>query len=195
MVLIIVLFSSFTIQAQTDSIAPNAYEDTTQVLICPRGTPEPILKKEAFPEAKFRLVDESQDKIRSKIGIETAVLKNGDQLKIINSGCEYYTLEFEVTTERFPHKKTDDLQFWYSEGVKTLKSLANQTKMTQFIKTGQKAMKLYVEKQAKLQNSLKIHYDIHYGNPQNYNRFVKLNEIEKTKTGTSYKILISMGPL
>ncbi|HRG38469.1 MAG TPA: hypothetical protein PK289_08055 [Bacteroidia bacterium] len=87
---------------------------------CTRGTPEAIIKKNAFPKMSFEL---SQDK---KQGIETVDFENGDKLIIKNWGCEYYALTFRFETSRFQSELTD-VGFWYKRTVTMLNEINKKT--------------------------------------------------------------------
>ncbi|WP_341899953.1 hypothetical protein [Fluviicola taffensis] len=102
---------------KTVSISP---EDTLNY-DCTRSIPSPVLDSTAFRDWNFKLEKIQEGNVLQ--GIEYALLKSGNYLTIINSGCEYYSLTFEFTTRNYSGK-TDDLAYW----AKTTVSLLNEIK-------------------------------------------------------------------
>ncbi len=91
-------------------------DSATHATDCVRGTPAPIVKKEAYPDARFTL------KKDSLTGIETVALKNNDRLSITNTGCEYFTLIFRFETSRFSQDSTSKV-YWYKAGSTLMKTI------------------------------------------------------------------------
>ncbi|MCC3160791.1 hypothetical protein LJ737_26375 [Hymenobacter sp. 15J16-1T3B] len=83
---------------------------------CPRGLPEPVLKKAVFPTARFQL-----NKARRE-GFETAQLGGGTRLSVRNWGCETYTLtlRFEGQLGKVPA----DARAWYRQAAALLRQTA-----------------------------------------------------------------------
>ena len=92
--------------------------DTTNQTECPRGASEPVVKKSVFPDAHFVL---QADRMT---GIETFSLPQGDKVKITQSGCEYYTLKFEIETTRFA-ADTTDLSYWPKAAITLMRQINN----------------------------------------------------------------------
>lgn len=106
---------------------------------CVRGEALPIVLKSVFPNTSFVSFNDSLS------GQEIIKFDNGDRLIILNSGCEWYTLEFRFETSRFAEDPAN-VAFWYrkseqlmrkilhgidapinlKEGLKTLNSAINQ---------------------------------------------------------------------
>jgi hypothetical protein len=59
-----------------------------QTFDCVRAIPTPIVKKSVFPNTRFVLKKLNENGLPIPEGIETIRLKNGDQLEIIQSGCQ-----------------------------------------------------------------------------------------------------------
>jgi hypothetical protein len=98
---------------------------------CPRGAPEPIINKKAYPNRTFRIV--------RNIGYENITLKNGDKLKIQNKGCEYFTLEFRFETSKFSAENTD-LKYWGKCSVDLLNEIRKNAEVPFDIIKGQTAL-------------------------------------------------------
>ncbi|WP_374949942.1 hypothetical protein [Mucilaginibacter sp.] len=90
--------------------------DTTQQSDCPRAASESVVKTNVFPNAHFNL---QADRMT---GIETFTLPEGDKVKIIQSGCEYYTLKFQIETARFA-ADTTDITYWENASVILMKEV------------------------------------------------------------------------
>jgi|GEM_PF-3176853 len=99
---------------------PISAEDTLNY-DCTRSIPGPVLDSTRFLDWNFKLEKIQEGNLLQ--GTEFALLKNGNSLTIINSGCEYYSLVFEFTT-RNHSEKTDNLAYW----AKTTVSLLNEIK-------------------------------------------------------------------
>lgn len=116
--------SSDTLAAK-DSIPAQPASASNKTIIeeggsdCKRGTPEAIIKKNAFSKMSFEL---NQDK---KQGIETVNFENGDKLIIKNWGCAYDALTFRFETSRFQSEPTD-IGFWYKRTVSLLNEINKQ---------------------------------------------------------------------
>jgi hypothetical protein len=81
---------------------------------CARGQAEPILRKEIYPNAVFKLNEDNHT------GTEKVELANGDKVVITNGGCEYYILTFRFETSRF-QADTTNLPFWLNKGLQLMK--------------------------------------------------------------------------
>ncbi|TDO19317.1 hypothetical protein [Pedobacter duraquae] len=112
--------SNNTKKAKPDTIsAPvvsQVVPDTTNQTECPRGASEPVVKKSVFPDAHFVL---QADRMT---GLETFSMPQGDKVKITQSGCEYYTLKFEIETTRFA-ADTTDLSYWRSAAITLMRQV------------------------------------------------------------------------
>jgi len=105
---------------------------------CVRSQAEPVLKKEKFPDAVFRLNDDNHS------GTESALLPSGDKLIITNGGCEYYVLTFRFETSRFQHDTTD-LKFWGAKMVAWMTELDGSLDAPIAVSKGTAVLKQYLQ--------------------------------------------------
>ena len=66
---------------------------------CVRATPEALIKEPS--ELKNYAITKTENKIQ-----ESFVLKNGQEVKVIQSGCEHYYLSFRFVTSLYPKHET-----------------------------------------------------------------------------------------
>jgi hypothetical protein len=136
-----------------------AVADSIDPTECPRGAAEPVVKATVFPNAHFAL---RPDHIT---GIETFNLPQGDKITIKLSGCEYYTLTFQIETSRFA-ADTTDMPYWgnvalllmreINKGISTPLEIDNALKKL--------ALRLQADKSTP-NNQLKLNEEIDFGGP------------------------------
>lgn len=157
---------------------------------CARPIPKPIIKKSVFPGSKFVLnrVDEHGQAIPE--GIETVLLKNGDQFKITNSGCEFVNLKFTFQTNRVL-EKTKDNKYLYNRSAMLMRNVLRGIDSPLKLKQGIAAL----EKYASANSDPQLNTDIDYGNPD-IRSVVKLVNVKRLPNKKSVvEILFYYGPL
>jgi hypothetical protein len=157
---------------------------------CARSIPKPILKKSVFPSSKFvlNLVDEHGQAIPE--GIETVLLKNGDQLKITNSGCEFVSLKFTFQTNRVSGK-TKDNKYLYNRSAMLMRNVLRGIDSPLKLKQGIAAL----EKYASVNSDPQLDKEIDYGNPD-IRSVVRLGNVKRLPNKKSVvEILFYYGPL
>ncbi|MGC3946281.1 MAG: hypothetical protein QM762_17480 [Chryseolinea sp.] len=98
-----------TIEALVDTVGQPS-GDGVEILECPRGVPERIVKASVEPQPTFEL-----DKGKN-MGMETLQFQNGDKLIVKNSGCEYFVVTFRFETNRFK-ADTSDMMYWLDKSA------------------------------------------------------------------------------
>nr|WP_294794704.1 hypothetical protein [uncultured Mucilaginibacter sp.] len=180
----LLVYSSFKIDKSKDTRQTTNFSIPFKPLQddCPRGAPEPILNKRAYPNRTFR--------IARNVGYENITLKNGDKLKIQNKGCEYFTLEFRFETSKFSAANTD-LKYWGKCSVDLLNGIRKNADVPFDIIKGLNSLSVYYLKSKK--PTLGRELDFGEGEIRN---FVTLDRIEKL-SGKLYAVTVSfsVGPL
>jgi hypothetical protein len=171
-------------QVKTMSISP---EDTLNY-DCTRSIPGPVLDSTAFRDWNFKLEKIQEGNVLQ--GIEFAFLKNGNSLRITNSGCEYYSLTFEFTIKNHS-EKTDNLTYWAKTTVSLLNEIKNHCDAPINWKTLEKELlKTY---QANSNNALKKELII---NDSEIGTVASLEKIEQLDKQTfNISLQYSIGPL
>jgi hypothetical protein len=159
-------------------------------LQCARAIPKPIIKKSVFPNTKFVLQNIDYASAIVPMGLETVLFPNGDKLIIVNSGCEYFTLNFQFETSRFTGDTTNP-KYWFDRSVELMRQTEQGLETSIDIKQGIKALENYSA------NSPKPSFDqeIDYGG-QVIRSFVKLTEAKKlNEEKFVIAVTFAVGPL
>ncbi|MEJ1238661.1 hypothetical protein WBG78_11055 [Chryseolinea sp. T2] len=98
-----------TIEALVDTVSQPS-GDGIEIVECPRGTPERIVKASIEPQPTFEL-DKSKN-----VASETLQFQNGDKLVVTNGGCEYFVVTFRFETNRFK-ADTADMMYWLDKSA------------------------------------------------------------------------------
>jgi hypothetical protein len=151
---------------------------------CIRGQASPITKENFFQNTSFKL------DINNRIGKEKVLLKNGDELTILNWGCEYYVLTFRFETSRFD-RDTSDIKYWMRKGIDFMKEIQPGINAPLDIENGTSALENYLEKESTYRLGEEIIYqdDI-------MRKLVSIHRIKKIgKEKIGLEITYSLGPL
>lgn len=150
---------------------------------CVRGLPEPVLKKAVFPTAKFQL-----NKARRE-GTETAQLRNGTRLTILNRGCEYYTLTFRFEGQL--SAPPADTRAWYRQGAALLRQTAPGLQASVDPLKAAAALTRAANAKAAPALNQELHYD-----GEDIRETVTLEKARQTgHNGYSLELTVSLGPL
>ncbi len=152
---------------------------------CVRPEPEPIIKKEVFPDTTFRL-EKNKEFPFQHLGYETVEFKNGDKLLIENVGCENFTLILHFEVAGFPDKM-DDTRFWYKKSADLIAQANKGINDIYLINGGLKALNSYIKKNKQLEFKKEIDFG---GSEIKY--VVSLDEVEKLKDNR-VEITVSFG--
>jgi hypothetical protein len=191
-----ILNSSFVLVLSTAAIVHPISETTmknkadTNQFDCVRPVPESVVKKSVFPQSKFVLkkVDDNGQAILN--GIETVLFKNGDQLKITNSGCEFVTLNFKFQISQVL-KERKNTKYLYNRSILLMRSILPGIDSPINLREGIAALQSYSSKNPHPQ----IDTEIDYGNPE-IRSVVKLVEAKQlTNKKFTVEILFYYGPL
>jgi hypothetical protein len=157
---------------------------------CVRPIPKPIVKKSVFPSSKFVLnfFDDHGQAIPK--GTETVLFKNGDQLKITNSGCEFVTLNFTFQTNQVS-EKTKDNKYLYNRSAVLMRNILRGIDSPINLRRGIVALENY----ASVNSDPQMDTEIDYGNPE-IRSVVKLVNVKQLPNKKSVvEILFYYGPL
>jgi hypothetical protein len=152
---------------------------------CVRGAATPILNKEIYPTAEFKLMKDSIT------GVEVVRLNKYDILVIKNSGCDTYTLTFYFILAN--DKMTlQNLNHWYKKAIGLMKKISGGITAPIDVKTGVDRLMDYFKKTPYA--DLKYQQVMSYGNPE---MPTTLSLIE-TRLAAGLSVLtvkVSLGPL
>jgi len=152
---------------------------------CVRATPEPIIKKEVYPQTTF-VLQKNKSFPFNDIGFETVKFRNGDKLTIEHSGCENYTLIFRFETSRY-NGKPADARFWYKKAVQLMQQAKKGFGSNNLIDRGMKALNSYI----KNNRTLRFAKEISFGG-EVIRDVVFFNQVKKRK-GNRYEVELSFG--
>lgn len=157
---------------------------------CVRSIPEPIVKKNVFPNTHFALKDIDYVGVVVPLGLETMQLSNGDKVIITNSGCENFTLSFQFETSRFTGK-VQDTKYWLARSVELMKLIEPGLKTSLNLKQGINMLEQYTKTVA---NPM-IGQEIDYGD-QEIRSVVQLADVKQLgNQNFTMKVIFSTGPL
>lgn len=103
---------------------------------CVRSLPEPTLSSRFFPGRTFVLDQESGK------GIENVTVNKGLKLTVVNSGCEYFVLEYHF---KFQGKMPQgDVKFWYEKAVDSIDAIVDANTSPANLKKARDAIRKYL---------------------------------------------------
>ena len=173
---LIMLISAFAIYGQSQN---------SESFECVRAAPEPIIKKEVFPQTTF-LRRKSKSFPFNDIAFETVKFKNGEKLIIEHAGCENYTLIFRFETNRYKGK-SGGARFWYKTAVELMRQAKKGFGSNYLLDNGIKALSSYL----KNNKTLKYDEEISFG-AEEIRDVVSLSQVKKLK-GNKYEVELSFG--
>lgn len=151
---------------------------------CIRGAAEPIVNRDVYPNALFKINDDSLT------GIETIDFENGEKLKINNWGCEYFVLTFTFETNRF-QGDTTDAKFWLDKAIVLMKEVEHGLDSPLDIKGGVIATSKFLQDSAKYNFMDEIVYD-----DSEIRDFVRLDRVHKIDNNRyAIQVTFAKGPL
>ncbi len=152
---------------------------------CVRSEPEPVVKKDVFPNTSFRL-ETNKEFPYQKLGYETVEFKNGDRLLIEHAGCENFTLIFRFETKRFAAEPAD-VRFWYRAAVELMSEAEKGIAKSFLIPQGLKALNTYPT------NDKQLEFDkqIDFGTGE-IRSVVSVNDVKKL-ANDRYEIAVAFG--
>jgi hypothetical protein len=161
-----------------------------QTFDCVRPIPTPIVKKSVFPNTRFVLNKLNENGLTIPEGIETIRLKNGDQLEITQSGCEFVAIKFRFQTSLMSGKRTD-ARYLYQQSARLMRQISPGVKSPIHLQRGILAL----EKAATQKTPPAIDREIDYGN-QDIRSVVKLSPVQQLANKKRVvEILFYYGPL
>jgi hypothetical protein len=164
--------------------------DGEQAFDCARPIPTPLVKKSVFPNTRFVLNKLKQNGLAIPEGIETIRLKNGDQLEITQSGCEFVSINFRFQTSSLSGKRTD-AKYLYQQSARLMRQILPGVRSPIFLQRGILAL----EKAATQKIPPAIDKELDYGNPD-IRSVVKLATVQQlTNKKRVVEILFYYGPL
>jgi len=152
---------------------------------CVRATPEPIIKREVYPQTTFAR-RKNKSLPFNDIASETVKFKNGEKLSIEHTGCENYTLIFRFETNRFK-RKTADARFWYKTALELMRQAKKGFGSNDLLDNGVKALNSYI----KNNKTLKYAEEISFGGEE-IRDVVFLSQVKKLR-GNKYQVELSFG--
>lgn len=158
-------------------------EEKFDVSSCVRGKAEPILKKDRFPNSRFKINK------NGLTGTESTDLKEGDKLIITNGGCEYYVLGFRFETSRFQHDTTD-INFWSAKIVDLMNEITDGIDAPIDLKKGTNELRKYIAN-----NEIKILEELIFepGEIRTYLTIDRVQKMDNKKYGLEISYIV--GPL
>lgn len=173
----------------TVKVAAKPAIDTAMETDCPRGASEPVIQPAVFPDVRFALQADGMT------GIETFSLPQGDRVKITQSGCEYYTLKFDIETSKFA-ADTTNLQYWH-EAALTLMRQINKGMVTPLeISKGLEAMSARIKSgKSDPADLLSLGEELDYGgsDPRDYLTMDRISQLDNKRY--LLEITFSYGPM
>lgn len=153
----VIVQPTITPTPQTEALAaPPGATNNEDSFECVRAVPEPIIRKEVYPETTFRL-EKNREFPFQNLGYETVEFANGDKLLIEHLGCENFTLIFRFETGRFSGKSAD-ARFWYHAAAELLAQTDKGTREQYKLKSELKALNSYIKKTKRLKFDEEIDY-------------------------------------
>lgn len=153
---------------------------------CIRGVATPVVNKQMFPNAVFKLNPDNHT------GIETVNLRNDEKLVISNTGCEYYVLMFRIETERF-QADASNTAYWLQKSTVFMKEIESGIDAPLNIQSGIKAI---VNRATTMEDSLyQVGDEIVY-HQDLIREFVSLDRVQRIDDKRfAIEISFSKGPL
>ncbi len=161
-----------------------------QAVDCVRPIPTPLVKKSVFPNTRFVLNKLKENGLAIPEGMETIRLKNGDQLEITQSGCEFVTIKFRFQTSLLSGKRTD-ARYLYNQSARMMRQISPGVRSPIFVQRGILAL----ERAATKKIPPAIDKELDYGNPD-IRSVVKLMTVQRLANKKRVvEILFYYGPL
>ncbi|RYD54665.1 MAG: hypothetical protein EOP56_18605 [Sphingobacteriales bacterium] len=156
---------------QVDSFLGSEYpgDDTMDLSGCARGAAVPVLKKSAFPQAVFQF---GQDSFSAT---ERTILKNGDSLMVIHTGCEYYVLTFRFVSAA---SVADSINaaYAYRKAISSMQSIYNNLDVATDVKLGTGKLAQYIKQHPQ---DLQLGEEIDFGG-DDIRSYVTVDKAERT---------------
>ncbi len=155
---------------------------------CTRGKATPILKKDIYPAAEFKLQADSLT------GIEAVPFMKGTNLTIKNGGCESYVLTFRFASVMIKGD-TADLHFWYGQATYLLTEMMSGVDVPFDYKRAVTYLANYHDRNRKNNyKDLKLREEIDFGQSE-IREYVMLDNVQQLGDTSVLEITFVVGPL
>jgi hypothetical protein len=151
---------------------------------CAGGIPDgSIVDSTLYPNRKFHL--------EGRVGYNEFVTKEGDNIVIRESNCDYASVHFAITTSRFKIEPTDTNQ-WVQKAADIIAAINPALHASVEIDSGLLYLRRYYSEKGKPLGT-EIHFDDRPADQ--WINVVNVESLEKNDNGCTIKVLFYEGPL